>query len=249
MRRWRRTASVWEERLPVATDEEAGPRLLFADGTQSTYLADMSGDGLSDLVRIRNGSVAVLAEPRLRTLRSEGRDGRRSAVRGHGRVQPGADSAGRRRRLRLHGHHLPRRRRGGRLRQRVGQSLECGSAHRVAPARRRPRLRRRDRLARHRHRVPRLVVAVARRCQLSASLRRPDGPEAASPDGCEEQPRRRDTHRLRALDDLLPEGQERRQAVDHAVAVPGSRGGAGRDARPHQRQPIREPVRIPSRLL
>ena len=45
--------------LPFATDEEAGPRLLFADGTQSTYLADMSGDGLSDLVRIRNGSVAV----------------------------------------------------------------------------------------------------------------------------------------------------------------------------------------------
>jgi RHS repeat-associated protein len=48
-----------EERLPLATDEEAGPRLLFGDGTQSTYLADMSGDGLSDLVRIRNGSVAV----------------------------------------------------------------------------------------------------------------------------------------------------------------------------------------------
>jgi RHS repeat-associated protein len=47
-----------EERLPLATEEERGPRLLFADGTQSTYLADMSGDGLSDLVRIRNGSVA-----------------------------------------------------------------------------------------------------------------------------------------------------------------------------------------------
>ena len=40
-------------------EEELGPRLLFADGTQSTYLADMSGDGLSDLVRIRRGSVAV----------------------------------------------------------------------------------------------------------------------------------------------------------------------------------------------
>ena len=33
--------------------------MLFADGTQSAYLADMSGDGLTDLVRIRNGSVAV----------------------------------------------------------------------------------------------------------------------------------------------------------------------------------------------
>ena len=38
-------------------DEERGPRLIFADGTQSIYLADMCGDGLTDLVRIRNGEV------------------------------------------------------------------------------------------------------------------------------------------------------------------------------------------------
>ena len=38
-------------------DEEKGPHLVFADGTQSIYLADMSGDGLTDLVRIRNGEV------------------------------------------------------------------------------------------------------------------------------------------------------------------------------------------------
>jgi RHS repeat-associated protein len=38
-------------------DEEKGPALVFADGTQSIYLADMSGDGLTDLVRIRNGEV------------------------------------------------------------------------------------------------------------------------------------------------------------------------------------------------
>lgn len=30
---------------------------MFADGTQSIYLADMSGDGLTDIVRIRNGEV------------------------------------------------------------------------------------------------------------------------------------------------------------------------------------------------
>src|SRR5690606_8226535 len=36
---------------------EQGPRLVFADGTQSIYLADMCGDGLTDLVRIRNGEV------------------------------------------------------------------------------------------------------------------------------------------------------------------------------------------------
>jgi hypothetical protein len=38
--------------------EEDGPRLIFADGTQSISLADMSGDGLSDLVRIRNSEVS-----------------------------------------------------------------------------------------------------------------------------------------------------------------------------------------------
>jgi Salmonella virulence plasmid 65kDa B protein/Insecticide toxin TcdB middle/N-terminal region/Insecticide toxin TcdB middle/C-terminal region len=39
-------------------DEEHGPRLVFADGTQSIYVADMSGDGLSDLVRLRVGQVS-----------------------------------------------------------------------------------------------------------------------------------------------------------------------------------------------
>jgi RHS repeat-associated protein len=38
-------------------DEERGPRLVLMDGTQSIYLADMCGDGLTDLVRIRNGEV------------------------------------------------------------------------------------------------------------------------------------------------------------------------------------------------
>ncbi len=44
-------------RVSLPLDEEKGPRLVFADGEQSVYLADMSGDGLSDLVRIRNGEV------------------------------------------------------------------------------------------------------------------------------------------------------------------------------------------------
>jgi RHS repeat-associated protein len=44
-------------RVAQALDEDKGPRLIFADGTQSIYLADLSGDGLTDLVRIRNGEV------------------------------------------------------------------------------------------------------------------------------------------------------------------------------------------------
>lgn len=42
-------------RLPL--DEEKGPRVIFADSTQSVFLTDLSGDGLTDLVRIRNGEV------------------------------------------------------------------------------------------------------------------------------------------------------------------------------------------------
>jgi RHS repeat-associated protein len=44
-------------RVPQPLDDERGPRLVFADATQSIHLADMSGDGLADLVRIRNGEV------------------------------------------------------------------------------------------------------------------------------------------------------------------------------------------------
>jgi RHS repeat-associated protein len=43
--------------VPQALDEERGPRLVFADSTSSIFLADLSGDGLSDLVRMRNGEV------------------------------------------------------------------------------------------------------------------------------------------------------------------------------------------------
>jgi Salmonella virulence plasmid 65kDa B protein/FG-GAP-like repeat len=38
-------------------DEEQGPALVFHDPAQSIFLADMSGDGLTDIVRIRNGEV------------------------------------------------------------------------------------------------------------------------------------------------------------------------------------------------
>ncbi|BCL79065.1 SpvB and TcdB_toxin_midC domain-containing protein [Ktedonobacteria bacterium brp13] len=45
------------ERTYSSLNEEKGPALVFADGEQSIYLADMSGDGLTDLVRIRDGEV------------------------------------------------------------------------------------------------------------------------------------------------------------------------------------------------
>src|SRR5262249_15546352 len=47
-------------RVAQALDEEKGPRVVFADGMQSIYLADLSGDGLADVVRVRNGEVCYL---------------------------------------------------------------------------------------------------------------------------------------------------------------------------------------------
>lgn len=44
-------------RIALCEDEEAGPRVVFAEATQTIFLADMSGDGLADIVRIRNGEV------------------------------------------------------------------------------------------------------------------------------------------------------------------------------------------------
>ena len=38
-------------------DEETGPHIVFADAKQTIFLADMSGDGLTDILRIRNGEV------------------------------------------------------------------------------------------------------------------------------------------------------------------------------------------------
>ncbi len=38
-------------------DDERGAALVFNDPTQSIFLADMTGDGLSDIVRIRNGDA------------------------------------------------------------------------------------------------------------------------------------------------------------------------------------------------
>jgi RHS repeat-associated protein len=44
-------------RVSVPLEEGKGPRVVFADGTQSIYLADLTGDGLADILRIRNGEV------------------------------------------------------------------------------------------------------------------------------------------------------------------------------------------------
>jgi RHS repeat-associated protein len=50
-----------EEKTIKAVDEEEGPAIIFADAEQTIFLADMSGDGLTDIVRIRNGEICYWA--------------------------------------------------------------------------------------------------------------------------------------------------------------------------------------------
>ncbi|RYN16671.1 hypothetical protein AA0112_g12390 [Alternaria arborescens] len=38
-------------------DDERGPRLLLSDSSEAVYIADMSGDGLADILRIRSGQI------------------------------------------------------------------------------------------------------------------------------------------------------------------------------------------------
>lgn len=55
---WEVSEGFGEPRRVAPPDEEdRGPALVFADPEGSIFLADMSGDGLCDLVRIRNGEV------------------------------------------------------------------------------------------------------------------------------------------------------------------------------------------------
>jgi RHS repeat-associated protein len=44
-------------RVPNARDEELGPAIVFSDAAQTIFLADMSGDGLTDIVRVHNGEA------------------------------------------------------------------------------------------------------------------------------------------------------------------------------------------------
>ncbi len=42
-------------------DDEEGPRIVFADKEQTIFLADMNGDGMTDIARIRNGNISYWA--------------------------------------------------------------------------------------------------------------------------------------------------------------------------------------------
>ncbi|SMX36815.1 SpvB/TcaC N-terminal domain-containing protein [Maliponia aquimaris] len=45
------------ERAWRTLDEERGPAVVFSEAVQTVFLADMTGDGLTDIARIRNGQI------------------------------------------------------------------------------------------------------------------------------------------------------------------------------------------------
>jgi len=46
-----------EHSAPQLLEEEAAPTVVFSDGAESIFLADLAGDGLNNIVRVRNGEV------------------------------------------------------------------------------------------------------------------------------------------------------------------------------------------------
>lgn len=57
---WENAGKIGYDAPELATkpfDEERGAAIVFSDFEQRIFLADMSGDGLTDIVRIRNGEV------------------------------------------------------------------------------------------------------------------------------------------------------------------------------------------------
>ena len=154
---WRRafSANPWSE--------ERGPRLMLADPEQTIYLADMSGDGLSDLVRVRNGEVCYWPNLGFGRFGAKVTMDRQPVARRARAVRPAARPAGRRRRHRLRGPHLPAPRRNPGVPQPVRQRLRRPArATAGIPATGQPGARHGGRPARPRHRLPGLVLAAAR---------------------------------------------------------------------------------------
>jgi RHS repeat-associated protein len=81
------------QRMTIPTDEELGPRIVFADANESIFLSDMSGDGLTDIVRLRNSEACYW--PNL----GYGRFGRRIAMDGAPHFDSSEDFDARRIRL------------------------------------------------------------------------------------------------------------------------------------------------------
>ena len=236
-------------RVSLPLDEEQGPRLVFADGTQSIYLADMSGDGLRDLVRIRNGEVCYWPN------RGYGRFGAKVTMDN----APWFDNSDQfdQRRIRLADTDGSGTTDILYLRRDGVQIYFNQSGNRWSEAVALPQFPPIDNISS----VQALdLLGNGTACLVWSSPLPGAGPrpmrylalmggKAPLARRGDEQPRRRDEGALRAIDQVLPGRQARRPALGHPAAVPRACGRAGRDVRPHQPQPLRHPLRLPPRIL
>ncbi len=158
---------------PKGWDEEKGPALVFSDPTHAIFFADMTGDGLTDIVRIRCGEVCYWPN------RGYGRFGPKVTMdnaprlRYAGSVRSATDPPCRYRRVGHRGHRLCRPRRRVALHQPVGQCLERRPPPRSVPRQRRLDRSRGGRPQGQRHRLSGVVVGArgataAGRCAMSS---------------------------------------------------------------------------------
>ena len=237
-------------RVTHALDEEQGPRIVFGDGTQTIHLADVSGDGLTDIVRIRNGEICYW--PNL----GYGRFGAKVTMDNapwfdqpdqfHPRRIRLADIDGSGTTDVIYLH-----RDGVRL-----YFNQCGNSWSQPHV-----LKSFPRIEDMASIVPTDLLGNGTTCLVWSSSLPGD---ARRPMRYVNLVGERKPHLLiRTINNLGAETrveyapstrfylQDRRAwpAMDHAAAVPGSCSGAGRDLRPHQPQPVRHPLRLPPRLL
>ncbi|RAO42871.1 hypothetical protein ONO86_03814 [Micromonospora noduli] len=163
-----------------------------------------------------------------------------------GRVRPGPGAPHRRGRHRRDGPVLPGPTRDPALVQPVRQRL-VGPRRAARPAACHPRLDGDgDRPAGCRHRLPGVVVAVARRRRRSGALPGPGRRRQAAPaHPGGEQPGRRDHHPVRRLHRLPAGRPASRPAVGDQAAVPGAGRRAGGTGGPDRRDPAGHRLPLP----
>ncbi|EYF03878.1 Hypothetical protein CAP_5142 [Chondromyces apiculatus DSM 436] len=233
--------------FPRGRDDERGPTVVFSDPRQTVFLADMSGDGLTDLVRIDNGSVCYW--PNL----GHGKFGAKVVMANAPRFAPSTQFDARRIRLGdIDGSGttdvLYVGGEGG-VRVWFNQAGNGWSGEQQLAARGVPRRERaggRGRRARQRHGVPGVAFAADQGDLLPGPVRRPEAPPAGA-HGPQPGPGAADG--LRAVNAVLPGRPESWKAVGDPAAFPGARGDAGGELRPPEPGALRVGVPLPPRLL
>ena len=172
----------------------------------------MTGDGLTDLVRVRNGEICYWPNLGYGRFGAKVDDGRRAA----GSTTPTSSTRSRIRLADIDGSgttdiDLPAPRRAADLYfNQSGNAWTAPHDHRRLPARSTTLASVTvDRSARQRHRLPGVVLAAARRRRRADALRRPDGRRQAAPADreCVNNLGAETRDQLRAVDQVLPARQ------------------------------------------